>query len=317
MASIPHSSVYLPMGKATDKYLVTYTLLKLNIISGKTVIYTNSATSGYRLQLYLQRFGLKSDILCYEHPKSTRHLVISHFVSRADDLLIVIDPDEGDSPNKDCKRNRIFKVPISALLNFDFPSNQGNYHRRVADISCPESANFTILSLIEEGDRDTLGKLNKALRKKEQTDISQLQLKMEEFEKFRYRCEDVLRSITERQIRELRLNELKRCLLSSKEIKEHLASNPQDRQALKVSKGSLPKPISTAVPAYLLPEALKPEPVSEDFGIQARKRGREEGEQDPEEVEWQDLSSLSNRKLWKIKHHFSVKKKPHGAKRRL
>lgn len=317
MVSIPHSSVYLSLAKPTDKFLLTYTLLKLSIISGKTIIYTNSATTGYRLQLYLQRFGMKSDILCYEHPKSTRHLIVSHFVSRTEDLLIVIDPDEGDSPNKDCKRHKIFKVPTSVLLNFDFPSNQGNYHRRVADISCPESANFTILSLIEDSDQDTLSKLNKSLRKKEQPEIAPLQLKMEEFEKFRYRCEDVLRSITEKQIKELRLNELKRCLLSSKELKEHLKSNPQDKQALKVGKANLAKAISTAVPVYLLPEALKPTPPPEDFGITARKkRGREE-ETEADEVEWQDLSSLSNRKQWKIKHHFSVQKKPHGRKRRL
>ena len=320
MANIPHSSVYLDTKKDSDRFLITYTLLKLAIVQGKTIIYTNSAEDGYRLHLYLARFGLNSEVLCYEHPKSSRHLVISHFVGRATDLLIVIDPDEGSSPNKDCKRNKIFKVPVSVLLNFDFPSTRGIYARRVADISCPESANFTVLNLVREQDRPVMLKLNKSLRKREQAEIAPLQLKMDEFERFRYRCEDVLRTIADKQIREIRLNELKRTLLSSKELKRHLAENPQDKLALKVTRVKQARNGSTSVPDYLLPDALKPPPVSEDFGIQSHKKRERDGEEvkeDPDSVDWQDLSSLSNRKLWKIKHHFSVKKRGPVKKRRL
>ena len=48
------SNAFLEVKTESDKYIIAYTLLKLNLISGKVIIYTNTKTAGYKLKLFLE-----------------------------------------------------------------------------------------------------------------------------------------------------------------------------------------------------------------------------------------------------------------------
>lgn len=82
----------------------------------------------------------------------------------------------------------MFKATVSVLINFDFPSNLTNYYKRTNDLSSSANAGMTILNLVLETDTKLLNRLNKRLARKEKPALEPLNLKMDNFERFRYRC---------------------------------------------------------------------------------------------------------------------------------
>jgi len=327
-----HTDVYLNISKENDRYIVLYTLLKLGLISGKVLIYTNTVETGYKVKLFLEEFHMHSLLLNYEHPKSTRHLAVSNFVNKNINYLIVVDPDEKQSQNKGTERVKVFKTAVSVLINFDFPSRTKLYRKRVEDLNAECNNNMSILSLVLPEDHKRLHKLNSRNQKKGTPQLEELNLRMGEFERFRYRCEDILRSITEKTVHSERMNDVKKALLGSKNLKNQLESNPQDKQILKEAKKKKKPPRHLAsVPEYLLPEKLRTQPKSvakynkKDFETKLARREKrlpkdylptETIEETPEQIHWKDLPPVSNRKYWKIKHHFAINKSP-SKKRKL
>lgn len=316
-----HTDAYLSVNSQTDKYIILYTLLKLGLVSGKVIIYINQVDEGYKLKLYLEQFHLKSVLLNYEHPKSTRHLVVSNFVNKSMDILIVVDPDEKESPNVGTKRHKIYKAPISVLLNFDFPTNFGNYRKRLTDVQHKINSNISILSLCMDQDKIMLEKINKRLEKKEENLLTELNLNMQEFERFRYRCSDVLRGVTDKMIRKTRLDDVKKAILASKEVRSQFDNNSQDKKILQQAKKKFkPQRHLSCVPEYLLPEKLRRESTPAKYNRNefdektAKRYKRKAAEHDPAEMieetpelmHYKDLPITSNRKKWKIRHHFSL-----------
>ena len=62
---------------------------------------------------------------------------------------------------------------------------------------------------------------------------------MDAIEGFRYRVEDVSRSVTKAAIREARVKELKAEVMNSAKLKAHFEDNPQDLSVLQVSSSFL------------------------------------------------------------------------------
>jgi len=75
-------------------------------------------------------------------------------------------------------------------------------------------------------------------------------------EAFRYRVEDVLRSVTGLAIKNAKISELKSEILNSKKLKVHFEENPQDLKFLKHDKhlqSDKIQPHLRHIPSYLLP----------------------------------------------------------------
>lgn len=323
------SNAYLEVKGESDKFIIVYTLIKLGLISGKVVIYTNTKDEGYRLKLFLEEFHIKTLILSYQLPKATRHLTVTNFV-KTNDVLIVIDPDEKESENKDTKRHKIYKASISVLINFDFPSNTRLFKRRVTDISSERSQNLSLLSLIEPNELKTFGQVSKKLLKQGRMPFELLEVKMDQFEKFRYRCEDILKTVTNKKIKACQMNDVKKAILSAKEVKTQFETNPEDKKILaEAKKRHRPPRHLSIVPEYLMPEGMqkehKPHKVNKaEFEKKLAKRQKREVhdvdekevmEETPENIAWQDLAPTSNRKLWKIRHHFNMGKRSRKPRR--
>ena len=51
-----------------DKFLLTYVILKLKLVKGKTIIFVNDVDRCYRLKLFLEQFSIKSCVLNSELP---------------------------------------------------------------------------------------------------------------------------------------------------------------------------------------------------------------------------------------------------------
>lgn len=55
-----------------DKFLLAYVILKLKLVKGKILIFVNDTDRGYRLKLFLEKFGIRSGVLNAELPFNSR-----------------------------------------------------------------------------------------------------------------------------------------------------------------------------------------------------------------------------------------------------
>ena len=60
----------------TDKFLLTYIILKLKLIEGKCIIFVNDVDRCYRVKLFLEQFSVKSCVLNSELPLNSRCVLI-------------------------------------------------------------------------------------------------------------------------------------------------------------------------------------------------------------------------------------------------
>ena len=59
-----------------DKLLVVMTLLKLDLVKRKVLLFVNSIEAGFRLRLFLESFGLRSASINAELPLNSRHHIL-------------------------------------------------------------------------------------------------------------------------------------------------------------------------------------------------------------------------------------------------
>lgn len=83
---------YYHMGDPVAKYIILYIMYKLNFLNGKTLIVCPDVNAVYKINLFLQRIGVKGmTILNEEDPKSLRYYVLSMFNTGMVNTLITTD----------------------------------------------------------------------------------------------------------------------------------------------------------------------------------------------------------------------------------
>lgn len=65
-------NAHCPRCSEEDKFLLIYVILKLRLIKGKCLIFVNDTDRGYRVKLFLEKFGIKSGVLNAELPFNSR-----------------------------------------------------------------------------------------------------------------------------------------------------------------------------------------------------------------------------------------------------
>lgn len=83
--------------KKGDKYLILYTLLKLQLVQGKKLIFVKNIDNAYRLKIFLERFSINSAVLNAQLPHASRQNIIESFNQSVIDLLIATDAGVGSS----------------------------------------------------------------------------------------------------------------------------------------------------------------------------------------------------------------------------
>jgi ATP-dependent RNA helicase DDX56/DBP9 len=103
-----------------DRYLVTYAMLRLNVISGKVLIFTNGTNAAFRLKLFLDQFKVKSAVLNSELPANSRVHCVEQFNASIFDILIATDEmRRDDSSSRETKARKRSRSDASGASDGD------------------------------------------------------------------------------------------------------------------------------------------------------------------------------------------------------
>ncbi|XP_034048554.1 probable ATP-dependent RNA helicase DDX56 [Thalassophryne amazonica] len=264
-----------------DKFLLIYTLLKLQLIRGKTLLFVGSLERCYKLKLFLEQFGIPACVLNSELPVQSRCHIITQFNQGLYDYIIATDeqsladptavPQTSKTKGKAAKGGRhkdkeygvsrgVDFQNVANVINFDFPTIVESYIHRVGRTARADNPG-TALSFISHTEMVVLSEVEEALKgDNEDCVLKPYEFKMEAIEGFRYRCRDAMHTVTKQAIKEARLKEIKQELLNSEKLKTYFEDNPRDLQLLRHDKELHPavvKPHLKNIPEYLIPQTLK------------------------------------------------------------
>ncbi|XP_077353515.1 putative ATP-dependent RNA helicase DDX56 [Festucalex cinctus] len=265
-----------------DKFLLIYTLLKLRLVQGKTLIFVASVERCYRLKLFLEQFSIPACVLNSELPVQSRCHIITQFNQGFYDYIIatdersLVEPAASSQPAaRDKKKKKkagkakekeygvsrgVDFQNVANVINFDFPATVESYIHRVGRTARADNPG-TALSFVAHTETALMSEVEETLTGDDaQSSLKPYQFTMEAVEGFRYRCRDAMRSVTKQALREARLKEIKQELLNSEKLKAYFEDNPRDLQLLRHDRDLHPavvKPHLKNVPEYLIPETLR------------------------------------------------------------
>lgn len=266
-----------------DKFLLIYTLLKLRLVRGKTLLFVGTVDRCYRLKLFLEQFSIPACVLNSELPVHSRCHIISQFNQGFYDYIIATDEHGLENPSAVSKKDGKGKKKrassnggqgkdqeygvsrgidfqnVANVINFDFPPTVESYIHRVGRTARADNQG-TALTFVSHTEAHLLAEVEMALTDGTECAVKPYGFKMEEIEGFRYRCRDAMRSVTKQAVKEARLKEIKQELLNSEKLKTYFEDNPRDLNLLRHDKDLHPaviKPHLRNVPDYLIPPTLK------------------------------------------------------------
>lgn len=94
-ASTGYLSQFYIMVPEEDKALLLFALIKLRLISGKTIMFVNDVDKCYRLKLFFERFSIPAAVLNAELPANSRNHIVQQFNKGLFDFLIATDGSVG------------------------------------------------------------------------------------------------------------------------------------------------------------------------------------------------------------------------------
>lgn len=264
-----------------DKLLYILALLKLELVQKKILIFTNTIDTGFRLKLFLEKFGIKSAILNAELPQNSRLHILEEFNAGLFDYLIATDDSQtkereqaNEETNMNSKKSKKRAKPkldfefgvvrgidfknVHTVINFELPQSVTGYIHRIGRTGRAYNTGASI-SLVSPDEMEVFEDINSFLRgdgEKESDTITPFPLLTENaVESLRYRAEDVAKSVTKIAVRESRAQDLRNEILNSEKLKAHFETNPKDLDLLKHDKvlsKKPPAPHLRDVPDYLV-----------------------------------------------------------------
>ncbi|CAH8529478.1 unnamed protein product [Dicrocoelium dendriticum] len=276
---------YIISVEEDNKYTILIALLKLGLVRGKTLIFSNSVDRCFKLRLFLEEFGIRAALLNSELPVSSRCHTIDQFNRGVYDYLLATDENQTDldvgvttGPKRVRRRDAEYGVSrgidfqlVCNVINFDFPLTPSNYVHRVGRTARAGQMG-TALSFVNKTEEKLLSSVERLLNPAGEaacgTEFSETkahsifkpyQFRLEEVDGFRYRAHDVVRRITRKVVREARLKEIKLELLNSERLKGYFEDHTPDLEALRHDKplSRLQQPHLKDIPDYLVPPSLR------------------------------------------------------------
>ncbi|KAI3958856.1 hypothetical protein MKX01_023532 [Papaver californicum] len=274
-----------------DKQLYMLSLLKLELVHKKILIFVNTIDMGFRLKLFLEQFGIKTAVLNAELPQNSRLHILEHFNAGLFDYLIATDDsqmkekekanDDTQVTSRKSKRHPKPKLDsefgvvrgidfknVYTVINFEMPLNAAGYVHRIGRTGRAYNTGSSV-SLVSEDEMEVFEEIKATLGEVEDDNkggsnfIAPFPLLTKNaVESLRYRAEDMAKSVTKVAVRESRAQDLRNEILNSVKLKAHFESNPRDLDLLKHDKELSRKP----PPAHLraVPEYLQ-DPTTQDI----------------------------------------------------
>ncbi|EOA16221.1 hypothetical protein CARUB_v10004361mg [Capsella rubella] len=266
---------------AQDKLLHILALLKLEVVQKKILIFINTIDMGFKLKLFLEKFGIKSAILNGELPQNSRLHILEQFNAGLFDYLIATDDNsqtkkekeeakgEDDKENKKKRRKPKLDAEFSVVrgidfkkvhtvINFDMPQSVTGYIHRIGRTGRAYSSGSSV-SLVSPDEMEGFEAIKSFLasdKNKDSDIITPFPLLTENaVESLRYRAEDVAKSVTKVAVRESRAQDLRNEIINSEKLKTHFEANPRDLDLLRHDKPlskTAPAPHLKDVPEYLV-----------------------------------------------------------------
>ncbi|GMH06337.1 hypothetical protein Nepgr_008177 [Nepenthes gracilis] len=266
---------------ARDKFVYILSLLKLELVQNKVLIFTNTIDMGFRLKLFLEQFGIKSAVLNAELPQNSRLHILEEFNAGLFDNLIAIDDgqshgkeqENGQNEAKGKKSKKHMKQKLDAefgvvrgidfknvhtVINFEMPLSAAGYVHRIGRTGRAYNSGASV-SIVSPDEMEIFKEIKSTLGKDGSGDANFIAtfplLTKNAVESLRYRAEDVARSVTKVAVRESRAQDLRNEILNSEKLKAHFEDNPRDLDLLKhdkvLSKKTPPAHLRN-IPEYLL-----------------------------------------------------------------
>ncbi|KAK5109853.1 hypothetical protein LTR62_006460 [Meristemomyces frigidus] len=101
---------YIVSTTEQDKFLLIYTIFKLQLIKGKVIIFVADVDRCYRVKLFLEQFGIRSCVLNSELPINSRFHAVEEFNRGVYDIIIAADESEVVGESKSTARRKRRKV---------------------------------------------------------------------------------------------------------------------------------------------------------------------------------------------------------------
>ncbi|PSN72338.1 DEAD-domain-containing protein [Corynespora cassiicola Philippines] len=297
-----------------DKFLLIQAMFQLKLVRGKTIVFVGDVDRSYRVKLFLEQFGIKACVLNSELPLASRTHIVEEFNKGVYDILIASDEtevvgsrEESAAPKKkklksdkgQTERNKtesgvargIDFLNVSCVLNFDLPPSWKSYFHRIGRTARAGKSGTAISFVVPkdkyrkhkpttfagcEKDEEVLAKIEK--HQKDGQSIEDYAFDMTRLEPFRYRFTDALRSVTRIAIREARLKEIRRELISSQKLSRYFEEHPDTLDAIKhdhnLTHAARVQPHLKHVPSYLLPAGSR---KAEDIGFVGLEKPKKKG----------------------------------------
>lgn len=206
-----------------DKFVLLFTLIKLGILDGKTLIYTSDVVQAYRIKIFMQRFQLKAFVLSPDMPKNQAKSLIHFFHIGQFNIMIVLQSGYSHQPE--------FKN-IQHVINFDAPEKYNQYKEAGQHIEFDNGSELTFIN--PQSDKDKLElyqrKLMKAFSNAHM--LKCIPVLWQELMKIKTRVEDVVKTLDNKKVKEEKTNEFKKQLLTNKRLKDYFSNNPQEKEIL-------------------------------------------------------------------------------------
>ncbi|KAI7276734.1 DEAD-domain-containing protein [Hortaea werneckii] len=93
-AEKPTLAQYTVRTAEADKFLLIYTIFKLQLIKGKVIIFVADIDRCYRVKLFLEQFGIRSCVLNSELPVNSRLHAVEEFNKGVYDIIVAADENE-------------------------------------------------------------------------------------------------------------------------------------------------------------------------------------------------------------------------------
>ena len=183
-----------------EKFVSFFAMFKLRLMKGRVLVFVNSIQQGYKLLLFLRKLGIKAEFLNPRLPLKRRTKIAEGFNSKLYNFLIFL------GSSQKCLESIDNSKVIDLIIHFDTPSSISEYFELISNVNLKTSIAFCT-----ENELLTFLNMTGCDQNNFQCHpIRPYDLKM--INDFKYRCVDILRSLTKKSITESMISDLKRQL---------------------------------------------------------------------------------------------------------